>query len=236
MDIEAATLVFNEAGIPVSEHYGDVYHAASGAVAQAKHVFLAGNGLPDRWRGKKRFVILETGFGLGINFLTTWQAWLVDEQRCDELDFISVEKHPFHAKDMKKALQNIPVFDGLADEMLRDWPALTRGEHRIDFSQGRVHLYLYWGEANEILSGLKTKVDAFYLDGFSPAVNTQMWSAPLFMNLSRYSHEQTTLATWSVAGSVRRGLKEAGFSVDKRTGFAEKRQMLTGIFSGKSGN
>lgn len=236
MGIEVASLAFNEAGIPISERYGDVYHSASGAMAQAKHVFLAGNGLPDRWRGRNRFVILETGFGLGVNFLTTWQAWLSDERRCDELDFISVEKHPFHAEDMKKALQRIPSFNDLADTMLRHWPCLVSGEHWIDLSQGRVHLHLHWGEANEILSGLDTRVDAFYLDGFSPAVNSEMWSVPLCMNLSRYSHEQTTLATWSVAGSVRRALTEVGFKVDKHAGFAEKKQMLTGVFSGKSAN
>src|ERR1700716_2605076 len=95
-----ARLGFQE-GVPYSEAFGDVYHSAAGGPAQARHVFLAGNGLPERWRGRERFVILETGFGVGLNFLATWQAWRADPQRCERLHFVSVEKHPFALPDLR---------------------------------------------------------------------------------------------------------------------------------------
>src|SRR3954466_2321651 len=102
-----ARVAFHD-GIPYSESFGDVYHSADGGPAQARHVFLAGNGLPERWRGRRRFVILETGFGLGLNFLVTLQAWRRDPQRCERLHFVSVEKHPFALSDLHLLHERYP--------------------------------------------------------------------------------------------------------------------------------
>src|SRR5688500_4671984 len=103
-----AKLAFTADGTPFSAAYDDVYHSAEGGIAQAQHVFLAGNGLPARWRGRRAFTILETGFGFGLSFLTTWQAWLQDPQRSRRLHFVSIEKHPFHAADLAVLLKESP--------------------------------------------------------------------------------------------------------------------------------
>ena len=121
--LELASLILADDGTPISPAYGDVYHSAAGGHAQAKHVFMAGNGLPERWQGASRFTILETGFGLGINFLSTWLAWRNDPDRCAEVHFISLEKHPFMADDLARAHRVLPEFAALSDELVRCWPS-----------------------------------------------------------------------------------------------------------------
>lgn len=228
MPLTPASLVFNADGTPWSELYGDVYHAAAGALDQARHVFLAGNGLPQRWRGRERCVVVETGFGLGHNFLATWAAWREDAARCDRLHFVSVEQHPFLATDLANVHQGSGVAQDLSLGLLEQWPGLIPGVHRLEFDQGRVVLTLLLGPAETMLDQLVARADAIYLDGFSPARNPQMWSAPVFGALARLSDANTTLATWSVAAAVRDGLALAGFKVEKLEGFGGKRHMLSG--------
>ena len=230
MALEPARLTFNIDGLPISDQYADVYHSAAGAQAQAQHVFLAGNGLPDRWQGRARFVIVEIGFGFGLNFLATWLAWRNDPQRCQSLHFISLEKHPFAAADLALAHAAWTELAPLADELGRRWPALEEGAHDLELDGGRVLLTLHFGDAVRSLPGLDAAVDAFYLDGFSPAKNPELWSPALCRSLARLAVGGATLATWSVAGCVRRALAAAGFAVAKRPGFAGKRQMLVGRF------
>lgn len=229
--IEPAQLCFNVVGQLVSQAYDDVYHAAAGAHAQARHVFLAGNGLPERWRGRACCTILETGFGLGLNFLATWLAWQRDPQRCQALHFISLEKHPFHAADLALAQAAWPELAPLADALRHYWPPLDAGAHRLELDAGRVVLTLHFGDAVDILPSLDAAVDAFYLDGFSPAINPELWSPALCLELARLAVGGATLATWSVAGSLRRALVAAGFAVARRPGFAGKRQMLVGRYA-----
>src|SRR5260221_13710050 len=112
-------------GTPSSEAFGDVYHSAAGGVEQARFVFLNGNQLPARWAGRERFVILETGFGLGLNFLATWQAWRGDPQRCGRLHFVSVEKHPFSLQDLRTLHQKYPEMEKEAAELHSQWPVLV---------------------------------------------------------------------------------------------------------------
>ena len=233
--LELASLILDDDGTPVSPAYGDVYHSAAGGHAQAKHVFMAGNGLPTRWQGKDRFVILETGFGLGINFLATWLAWRDDPRRCATLHFVSLEKHPFTAGDLARAHRTFPEFAALSGELVDHWPApevLRPGELHIPLSAGQVTLHLVLGDAIALLPALDVAVDAFYLDGFSPAKNPDLWSPELCQSLYRLAAPGATLATWSVAGAVRRALSDAGFLVEKRPGFADKRQMLVGRTEG----
>ncbi|GHU37559.1 hypothetical protein AGMMS50256_35660 [Betaproteobacteria bacterium] len=215
-------------GTPLSEIYGDVYHSAAGGHAQSRHVFLAGNGLPARWRERDSFAILETGFGLGLNFLATWLVWRNDPQRCRILRFISLEKHPFAAGDLAIAHAAWPEFAELSGVLRACWPKLVTGEHRIELDGGDVEFRLVLGDATETLPLLNDAVDAFYLDGFSPAKNPDLWSPFICRNLARLARPGSTLATWSVAGCVRQALSDAGFTVEKRPGFAEKRQMLVG--------
>ncbi|MBS1161211.1 MAG: mnmC [Proteobacteria bacterium] len=234
--LQPAHLEFAPDGTPFSTAYGDVYHSAHGGPEQARHVFLAGNDLPQRWQGKDRFVILETGFGLGLNFLATWQAWQNDARRCRRLHFVSFEKHPFTAADLAVAQQAWPEFAELASELQKHWPLLTPGVHRLHLAGGDVILTLFFGDATTQLRSVNAAVDAFFLDGFSPAKNPELWSPPLCKALARLSSEGTTLATWCVAGQVRQALSEAEFDLKKRPGFAAKWQMLTGRFRSRRPN
>jgi len=234
--LQPARLEFAPDGTPFSASYGDVYHSAHGGPEQARHVFIAGNDLPQRWQGKDRFVILETGFGLGLNFLASWQAWKNDAQRCRRLHFVSFEKHPFTAADLAIAQQAWPEFAEFAAELQQHWPLLTPGVHRLHLDGGNVILTLFFGDATQQLRTVNAAVDAFFLDGFSPAKNPELWTPQLCKALARLSSEGTTLATWSVAGHVRQALIEAEFDLEKRPGFAGKRQMLSGRFRSRRPN
>ena len=213
---------------PYSATYDGVYHSALGGPAQARHVFLAGNDLPQRWQGRHRFVILKTSFGLGLSFLTTWQAWRADPQRCPRLHFISFEKHPFGLADLVSAQTAWPEFAELAAELQQHWPALTPGMHRLYLNGGQLILTLVFGDAATQIRAIDASVDAFFLDGFSPVKNLELWSPHFCKALSRLAAPGATLATWTVAGHVRQALTEAEFTVEKRPCFAGKRQMLAG--------
>jgi len=228
--LRPARLDFTADGIPFSAAYGDIYHSPHGGPPQARHVFLGGNDLPRRWQGRQRFVILETGFGLGLNFLATWQAWRDDPQRSRRLHFVSIEKHPFNAADLATAQQAWPEFAELAARLQQQWPALTPGMHRLYFDDDQVVLTLLFGDATTQLGSIDASVDAYYLDGFAPAKNPELWTPQLCRGLARMAAPGATLATWSVAGEVRAALAAAEFDLEKRPGFAGKWQMLTGRF------
>jgi tRNA 5-methylaminomethyl-2-thiouridine biosynthesis bifunctional protein len=228
--LHPAHLEFTDEGTPFSSTFGDVYHSAHGGPAQTRHVFLSGNGLPERWQHRDRFVILETGFGLGLNFLATWQAWLDDPNACRRLHFVSFEKHPFTVGDLAIAQQAWPEFSELASELQAHWPPLTPGMHRLHLSGGRIILTLIFGDATTQLRAVDLAADAFFLDGFSPARNPELWSPTVCKALARLAAPGATLATWSVAGHVREALTAAEFDLEKRPGFAGKRQMLVGHF------
>jgi tRNA 5-methylaminomethyl-2-thiouridine biosynthesis bifunctional protein len=220
-----APLAFAADGTPFSEAYGDVYHSTEGGIAQARHVFLQGNGLPERWRARRQFTILETGFGFGLSFLATWKAWREDPERCQRLHFVSIEKHPFQASDLAVLLKDFP---DLKDELLSRWPMLVPGMHRLEFDSGNVVLTLFFGDIADGLPQLQLAADAFYLDGFAPQKNPEMWDAHLLRHLGRLAGPGATLATWSVAAAVREALQGAGFAVEKKPGFGTKKEMLVG--------
>ncbi|MDO9599387.1 MAG: bifunctional tRNA (5-methylaminomethyl-2-thiouridine)(34)-methyltransferase MnmD/FAD-dependent 5-carboxymethylaminomethyl-2-thiouridine(34) oxidoreductase MnmC [Azoarcus sp.] len=233
MPITPAQYRVAEDGTFLSDRYDDVYHSYDGGLGQAQHVFLAGNGLPERWRGRRQFVVLETGFGMGLNFLTTWAAWRADPARADTLHFISCELHPFRVEDLIRIHAGWPQFAALADELHARWPCLAPGLHRLHLDEGRVCLTLQFGDAREGLGRILARVDAFMLDGFAPQKNPDLWSARVYYTLARLAAPGATLATWSVAGEVREGLRRAGFVVKKAPGFGGKRQMLRGHYVGR---
>ena len=218
--VEPATLHFKE-GTPYSEAFGDVYHSEAGGPAQARFVFLQGNEVQKRWAGRERFVILETGFGLGLNFLATWQAW---RGQPGKLHYVAVEKHPFSLQDLRTLHARYPEFEKEAAELHSIWPMLVPGGHRAELS-GNVVLTLFFADI-KIARDLRLAADAFYLDGFAPARNPDMWSPALMRSLSRLAAPGATAATWSVAAPVRHALEVAGFEVEKRKGFGEKKEML----------
>lgn len=221
-----ASIQYTDNGTPFSSEYGDVYHSSAGGLGQARHVFLEGNLLPQRWAQRRCFTILETGFGLGLNFLCTWANWQQDPERCAQLHFISFEKHPFQQADLKHLHQAWPEFAELTQQLHQQWPLLTAGFHRLSFAEGRVLLTLVLGEAMEWLPQLTAEVDAFYLDGFSPSKNPDLWTERLFHQVSRLAHTEATAATYTVAAAVRHGLELAGFKVEKHIGFGGKRDCL----------
>ncbi len=220
-----ARLAFAAGGTPYSAAYDDVYHSAEGGLAQAQHVFLQGNGLPERWRGRRQFTILETGFGFGLSFLATWRAWRDDPQRSERLHFVSIEKHPFQAGDLAVLLKEFP---DLNDKFISQWPVLVPGMHRLELENGKVILTLFLGDVADGLPQLSLAADAIFLDGFAPAKNPAMWEPRLLRHLGRLAAPGATLATWSVAAAVRSALEGAGFAVEKVAGFGTKKEMLRG--------
>ncbi len=215
--------------VPSAPDFGDVYHPRVGAFEQARHVFLRGNGLPERWRGRERFTILETGFGLGLNFLATWQAWRNDPARCRRLHYVSIERHPPVAADLARAHDMVaqdpvgPVAE-LAAELHRRWPPLTPNLHALELDDGRVQLLLGFGDVADLLPALRCAADAVFLDGFAPGCNPAMWSLPVLKAVGRLAVPGATAATWSVAREVRDGLATAGFEIERAEGIGGKRE------------
>lgn len=226
VSLPTASLDRTPEGTPFSAEFADVYHSSQGALAQARHVFLGGNALPQRWQGRERFTILETGFGLGVNFLAAWDAWRRDPGRARRLHFVSVEHRPFAPRDLAAALAPFEEIAPLARALAAAWPPPLAGYHRLHFEGSRVVLTLLLGEALEALTQLDAQADALFLDGFSPARNPGIWSPEVVRELARLSAPGATAATWTVAGGVRTALADAGFRVEKRPGFGAKREML----------
>ncbi|MFL6566757.1 MAG: bifunctional tRNA (5-methylaminomethyl-2-thiouridine)(34)-methyltransferase MnmD/FAD-dependent 5-carboxymethylaminomethyl-2-thiouridine(34) oxidoreductase MnmC [Burkholderiales bacterium] len=225
-----ARLHFTQQGVPYSEAFDDVYHSTAGGVGQARHVFLNGNNVTERWSGRERFVILETGFGAGINFLATWQAWRSDPLRPRRLHFVSIEKHPFAAADAKSIFASLPEIRDEAAALAAKWPTLVPGAQRIELDGGSVVLTLFFADVG-VARDLRLAADAFYLDGFAPAKNPDMWTPALMRSLARLAAPGATAATWSVAATLRHALEETGFVVEKRAGFGEKREMLVARYA-----
>ena len=223
-----AKLSFTTQGTPFHEGTEDIYHSEHGGLAQARRVFLAGNGLPERWRGRASFTILETGFGIGLNFLAAWDALRADASGPKRLHFVSVEKEPLARADLKRALEPWAELAPLAGALVESWPPPLAGFHRLHFDGGRVILTLLFGQAHQDLPQLEAAADAFFLDGFTPARNPEIWSPETVRELARLAAPGATLATWTVSGGVRAALSDVGFHLEKRAGFGGKREMLVG--------
>ena len=222
-------------GQPYSAHYGDVYFSRDSGLNETRHVFLAQNHLQQRWQSltKDHFTITETGFGTGLNFLCAWQLWKQAAPATAWLNFVSTEKYPLTHADLAQALNLWPELAEQRDQLLLQYQWLSPGWHRLQFDEGRVTLTLLIGDARETLPLLRANVDAWFLDGFAPAKNPEMWQQALFDNMARLSHAETTFATFTSSGEVRRGLQAAGFEVKKVAGFGRKREMLVGQYAGK---
>jgi len=226
--LDPAEIEFGEDGTPRSPRYDDVYHSADSGPGQARHVFLGGNALPGRWAKRSAFTILELGFGLGVNFLATWRAWRDDPARPRALHYVAIDRHPPARDALRVALARYGEFADLARELVDRFPPALPGTHLRAFDDGRVRLTLVLDDVETALRRLDATADAIYLDGFAPARNPEMWSARVLRGVARHSRRGATVATWSAARTVRDGLREAGFDVDRRDGFGAKRDMLAG--------
>ncbi|BCS47675.1 tRNA 5-methylaminomethyl-2-thiouridine biosynthesis bifunctional protein MnmC [Aeromonas jandaei] len=228
---------WNEAGTPVSSEFGDVYFSNDNGLAETRYVFLQQNRLPARFLHHDRdtFVIGETGFGTGLNFLATMAAFLEQAPQTgngSRLHFISFEKYPLTQGDLRKALAAWPELSSLSQDLIEQWPIPVSGCHRLIFAGGRIRLDLWLGDIKDMMPQLPHHadglVDAWYLDGFSPAKNPEMWTQALFDGLARLARPAATIATFTCAGFVRRGLIAAGFAMKKVKGHGSKREMLAG--------
>ncbi|MGV3346961.1 bifunctional tRNA (5-methylaminomethyl-2-thiouridine)(34)-methyltransferase MnmD/FAD-dependent 5-carboxymethylaminomethyl-2-thiouridine(34) oxidoreductase MnmC [Enterobacteriaceae bacterium LUAb1] len=237
--VEHARLYWNEQGTPVSRIFDDIYFSSQDGLEETRYVFLQGNGLPERFETHTRslFITAETGFGTGLNFLTLWQAFDRFCQRypasvLKRLHFISTEKFPLCKEDLIAAHAHWPELAAYACHLQQQWPEAWPGCHRLLFNEGQVTLDLWFGDINQLIdvfdSSLQRQVDAWFLDGFAPAKNPDMWTPALFQTMASLSREGGTLSTFTAAGFVRRGLQQAGFTLEKRKGFGQKREMLTG--------
>ncbi|MFM5342936.1 bifunctional tRNA (5-methylaminomethyl-2-thiouridine)(34)-methyltransferase MnmD/FAD-dependent 5-carboxymethylaminomethyl-2-thiouridine(34) oxidoreductase MnmC [Aeromonas veronii] len=237
-----ARLDWNEAGTPVSSDFGDVYFSNDNGLSETRYVFLQQNRLPARFshHDSDSFVIGETGFGTGLNFLATMQAFLEQAPQSgngSRLHFISFEKYPLTQDDLRKALAAWPELGHLSQDLVAQWPLPVSGCHRLHFAGGRIRLDLWFGDIKDMLPQVPHRaeglVDAWYLDGFSPAKNPEMWTQELFDGLARLARPDSSIATFTCAGFVRRGLIAAGFAMKKVKGHGSKREMLVGDRSDK---
>ncbi len=238
--IQPANLEFNNEGTPVSRDFDDVYFSNDNGLEETRYVFLGGNQLAERFADHPRahFVVAESGFGTGLNFLTLWQAFTAfrlahPQARLQRLHFISFEKFPLRAEDLQLAHQHWPELAPWAQQLQAQWPLPFAGCHRLILDEGQITLDLWFGDINELTDelddSLAQQVDAWFLDGFAPAKNPDMWTPALFAAMARLARPGGTLATFTSAGFVRRGLQDAGFTMSKRKGFGRKREMLTGV-------
>jgi tRNA 5-methylaminomethyl-2-thiouridine biosynthesis bifunctional protein len=218
-------------GAPRSDIYDDVYFSTDDGLAESCHVFLAGNDLPYRWQNRAHFTVCEVGFGTGLNLLAMWDIFEKDPQHSEKLHFISFEKHALTAEQISEALK--PWRGKLGhkiDVLVAAYPTQMKGIQNLKLSS-KISVTLIFDDVNDAIQNVENKVDCWFLDGFTPSKNPQMWSEVVFKNMGRLSHEGTSLATFTAAGFVKRGLQKVGFEISKRDGFGKKRNMLVGIYS-----
>ena len=218
-------------GSPYNPRFGDRYRSEFGGLTQAREVFLHGCGLPAAWSCQPQWTILETGFGLGLNFLLTWQAWKADPLRPRLLHFVSLEAFPASATDVLRAASAHPELHAFAEQLQRQLWGLLPGLHRLVFEAGQVLLTLCIGDAKAMLRQQSFEADSVYLDGFSPERNPDLWDLPTCKAVARCCRRGTRIATWTVARSVRDALTQCGFVVEKCAGSPPKRDRLEGEFN-----
>ncbi|MEQ9506685.1 MAG: FAD-dependent 5-carboxymethylaminomethyl-2-thiouridine(34) oxidoreductase MnmC [Hyphomonas sp.] len=214
-------------GAPVAQHHDDVYFSAQDGLAETRAVFFAGCGLPDAWQGRRRFTVAETGFGTGLNFLALLQLWRAHRPSPDaQLTFVSFEGYPLAQEDARRALVAWPELADDAAALVARWPGPVRGVRSIVFPEDGMCLILHLGDIRETMPQSAFTADAWFLDGFSPAKNADMWDTWIYPEIGQRSAPGARLGTFTVAGAVRRGLAEAGFEVSKAEGHGRKRERL----------
>lgn len=221
VDLNWADLNWIDGQGPVSRQFDDPYFSKQDGLAETRHVFLAGNDLPLRF--VDGFHVAELGFGTGLNMLTAWAEWELSGQTTP-LRFTSFEAFPMALADMTRALQAFPELAVWRDRFLAVWNGTS-------CDLGTLHLTVVAGDARETLPGWDGQADAWFLDGFSPAKNPELWGEALMADVARHTAPGGTVATYTAAGFVRRGLENAGFAVTRTPGFGRKRHMTQGILA-----
>ncbi len=235
MPLDPAGLDWTPQGAPRSRRFGDIYFSREGGLDETRGVFLQGCGLPEAWRDRPHFTVAELGFGTGLNILALLELWAQTRKPDQTLSIFSVEAYPLSRDEAERALAAWPQLAPLARSLLDAWPRRAPGFHRIAWPQLGATLDLAVGEALWALEEWEGVADAWFLDGFSPALNPQMWRQPVLDAVAARSVPGARLATFTVAGAVRRGLQAAGFAVDKRPGHGAKRERLEARLGGQAG-
>ena len=228
--------IVDDIEIPISKQFGDVYFSKDNGLLETRHVFLNGNDLTERLsqlHDYQYFCVGETGFGTGLNILTLWQLW--QQVRLDNhshLHVVSVEKFPLNKADLIRALNVWTELKPLAEKLIQQYPLPIAGCHRLSFPEERFSIDLWLGDAQDIFPTIpKTQtVNAWFLDGFAPSCNPDMWQANVLDHMVRLSDFGTTFASFSVAGILKRGLKQHGIQISRPRGFGHKREMLKAIW------
>ncbi len=227
-------LEWTEDGQPRSRRFGDIYFSAHDGLAETRAVFLQGCDLPQAWRGRRRFVVGELGFGTGLNVAALLDLWRRERPADAHLHIFTVEAYPLSAGEAARALSAWPELAETADLLIERWPGRANGLHRIDLPEFAAVIDLAVMEAAEALSGWTGRADAWFLDGFAPALNPDMWRHEVLSLVAARSAPGAMAATFTVAGEVRRGLAGAGFEVAKRPGFGRKRERLEARAPGRA--
>ena len=233
--IPHAQLDWDDQGLPRSRVFNDVYFSDLSGLDETRYVFLEQNALRERFAALPtggRLVIGETGFGTGLNFLCAWQLFEQHAVAGARLHFVSVEKYPLSLPDLQRALALWPELKVFADQLLAQYVAIHQGFQRLVLDGGRVTLTLLIGDALEQLPQLDAQIDAWFLDGFAPAKNPDMWTAELFAELARLAAPGSTISTFTSTGWVRRLLNAAGFKMKRTPGIGHKWEILRGAFIG----
>lgn len=217
---------FHEKDLLFSQQFEDHYYSRNDGRAETSHVFLGGNNLPERWAQIETFSIGELGFGTGLNFLETWSIWLDTRKPDQHLSFVSVEGFPIDVDTAERALKRWPELDGLAQLLLKQWSSLGQ-PIQLD---AQTTLHVVHDHVEQALTQFP-QIDAWYLDGFAPSRNPDMWSLEVLETVGSLTRSGGTCASYTAAGWVRRNLQQAGFAVEKRPGFGTKRDMIVGIKS-----
>ncbi|MGR3454287.1 tRNA (5-methylaminomethyl-2-thiouridine)(34)-methyltransferase MnmD [Pseudooceanicola sp.] len=223
MQDQQADLSWTDGEVPVSTRFDDPYFSLENGLAETEHVFLSGNGLPERFRDGVR--VAELGFGTGLNFLATLRAWRAAGAP-GQLSFTSFEAFPMTRPDMARALAAFPDLAPEAATLLAVWKRLGPAPHHV--ADG-VSLALIVGDARRTLPAWNGTADAWFLDGFSPAKNPELWEEALMAEVFAHTAPGGTAATYTAAGFVRRGLAAAGFAVSRVPGYGRKRHMTRAV-------
>ncbi|NWE42536.1 bifunctional tRNA (5-methylaminomethyl-2-thiouridine)(34)-methyltransferase MnmD/FAD-dependent 5-carboxymethylaminomethyl-2-thiouridine(34) oxidoreductase MnmC [Pseudomonas yamanorum] len=233
--VSHAQLDWDDQGRPHSRVFDDVYFSDQSGLEETRYVFLQQNRLQERFAALPaggRLVIGETGFGTGLNFLCAWQLFEQHAVPDARLHFVSVEKYPLSHADLQRALALWPELAPFAEQLLAQYVAIHQGFQRLILDNGRVTLTLLIGDALEQLPQLDAQIDAWFLDGFAPAKNPDMWTAELFAELARLAAPGSTISTFTSTGWVRRLINAAGFKMKRTPGIGHKWEILRGEFLG----
>jgi tRNA 5-methylaminomethyl-2-thiouridine biosynthesis bifunctional protein len=244
-DLCKAKIDWDKQGQPFSEQFEDVYFNTDSGIDESRFVFIEPSRLQERWQKHEgSFTLVETGFGTGLNFLLTWLEWIAfqrsnqkvdsssnESQQSNHLHFISIEKYPLDKEQLAQALKLFPQLKDIGEQLIAQYPLLITGFHSLQFEHYNLTLTLVFDDVRHALPQLKGPVDAWFLDGFAPAKNPDMWTSELYSTMAQLSRKDTSVATFTAAGDVRRGLQGNGFKLNKVPGLGMKREIMHGTFT-----